>query len=140
MKIKICLPAIAGLLLSLSAYATEANPLVTALMHEYQAQGAGPADAERGKQLWLKQFPSGDSNGLRSCRSCHGENPAAMGKHITTGRKIEPMAPAVNPDRLTRKKKIEKWFRRNCKWTLGRECSAQEKSDVLLYLNKPVLF
>ena len=30
--------------------------------------------------------------------------------------------------------KIEKWFKRNCKDVLERECSAAEKADVLSYL------
>jgi hypothetical protein len=29
---------------------------------------------------------------------------------------------------------IEKWLRRNCNWTLGRECSAREKGDLLSFL------
>ena len=44
------------------------------------------------------------------------------------------MAPSVNAARLSSRKQIEKWFKRNCKWTLGRECSAQEKGDLLAYL------
>jgi hypothetical protein len=44
------------------------------------------------------------------------------------------MSPVVNPDRLTDPKKIKKWFRRNCKWTLGRECTAAEQADVIDYL------
>jgi len=47
---------------------------------------------------------------------------------------IDPMALSVNPERYTDPDKIEKWFLRNCKWTLGRECTAQEKGDVLTYL------
>ena len=31
-------------------------------------------------------------------------------------------------------KKIEKWFKRNCKEAWGRECTAQEKADFLTYL------
>ncbi|MCW8907187.1 MAG: DUF1924 domain-containing protein, partial [Sedimenticola sp.] len=50
------------------------------------------------------------------------------------GKAIEPMAPTVNPKRLTEVKQIKKWFVRNCKWTLGRECTAQEKGDFLAYL------
>lgn len=50
------------------------------------------------------------------------------------------MAPSANPERLTDVRKIEKWFKRNCKWTLGRECSAQEKTDLLLYINNPTNF
>lgn len=30
--------------------------------------------------------------------------------------------------------KVNKWFRRNCKDVLSRECSAGEKADVLAYL------
>ena len=44
------------------------------------------------------------------------------------------MAPSVNPKRLTDRSKIEKWFKRNCKWTLGRECTPQEKGDILTFL------
>lgn len=47
------------------------------------------------------------------------------------------MSPAVNPKRLSDPKKIEKWFLRNCKWTLGRECTPQEKGDYLTYLRNP---
>jgi hypothetical protein len=57
-----------------------------------------------------------------------------VGKHAKTGKAIEPMAPSVNPKRLSDEKQIRKWFSRNCKWTLGRECTAQEQGDVLLYL------
>jgi hypothetical protein len=44
------------------------------------------------------------------------------------------MAPSVNPERLTDQRKITKWFKRNCKWTLGRECTHREQGDVLAYL------
>ncbi|HCS12500.1 MAG TPA: hypothetical protein DIW28_01710, partial [Zetaproteobacteria bacterium] len=44
-------------------------------------------------------------------------------------KRIEPMAPSVNPERLTDPAKIEKWFGRNCEWTIGRDCTAQEKAD-----------
>lgn len=44
------------------------------------------------------------------------------------------MATSVNPQRLTDSAKIEKWFARNCKFTLGRECSAQEKGNMLVWL------
>jgi len=30
---------------------------------------------------------------------------------------------------------VAKWFRRNCKTVLGRECTAQEKGDILTYLS-----
>ena len=31
-------------------------------------------------------------------------------------------------------KKVAKWFKRNCNDVLDRECTAQEKGDVLSYL------
>ena len=45
------------------------------------------------------------------------------------------MARSVNPERLTEVKKLNKWFLRNCKWTYGRECTAQEKGDILVWLS-----
>ncbi|MEZ5478601.1 MAG: DUF1924 domain-containing protein [Thiolinea sp.] len=69
-----------------------------------------------------------------SCASCHTANPAQDGKHTRTGKLIEPLAPAANAQRFTRLKKTEKWFRRNCKDVLERECTALEKGDILTYL------
>jgi hypothetical protein len=40
----------------------------------------------------------------------------------------------VNPQRLTDPAKIEKWLTRNCRWTLGRECTAGEKADFIAYI------
>jgi hypothetical protein len=88
--------------------------------------------AQRGEKLWNREFTfSGQS---RSCTTCHTTNPRLAGKHVRTGKLIKPMSPSVNPDRLTDQRKIEKWFKRNCKWTLGRVCTSQEKGDVLEFL------
>jgi len=94
----------------------------------YRQQGVVQTDAEKGRKLWYA------NNGERSCTSCHGELPADAGKHVKTGKAIEPMALSVNPGRYRSAKKIEKWFLRNCKWTYGRECSTQEKADILAWL------
>ena len=69
-----------------------------------------------------------------SCASCHTQSPAQPGQHAQTGKSIEPLAPAANPQRFTDAAKVEKWFRRNCNDVLGRACSAQEKGDVVQYL------
>jgi hypothetical protein len=69
-----------------------------------------------------------------SCSACHTDNPAAEGKHAETGKLIKPLAPSANPERFTDMKKVKKWFRRNCNDVLDRECTAQEKGDVLAYL------
>jgi cytochrome c553 len=69
-----------------------------------------------------------------SCASCHGTPPTAQGKHANTGKTIAPLAPAFNAEAFTDVAKTDKWFRRNCKDVLSRECSAREKADVLAYL------
>jgi len=68
--------------------------------------------------------------------SCHTSNLNAKGKHIRTGKAIKPMSPSINKQRLAGIKKVNKWFKRNCKWTLGRECTAQEKLDLLTFINQ----
>ena len=69
-----------------------------------------------------------------SCASCHNASPTGEGKHANTGKAITALAPAVNPERFTDPAKSEKWFRRNCKDVLARECNAAEKADVLAWL------
>lgn len=69
-----------------------------------------------------------------SCSSCHTRKPLQAGRHAATGKTIAALAPAANPDRLTDPAKVEKWFRRNCKDVLKRECTAAEKGDVIRYL------
>jgi hypothetical protein len=44
------------------------------------------------------------------------------------------LAPHFNKERLTDSAKVDKWFKRNCKDVLSRECTAIEKVDVLAYL------
>jgi len=88
--------------------------------------------AQRGKELWNEQFTV--SGQPRSCATCHTADPRQPGKHARTRKLIKPMAPSVNPDRLIDQSKMDKWFKRNCKWTLGRVCTEQEKGDVLEYL------
>ena len=103
------------------------------LLAGYSAGGAGPFDAARGQALW-RQAHSARDGVPRSCAGCHGQDPREGGSHVTTGKAIAPMAPSVNPERLLNRRKIEKWFTRNCKWTLGRECSGREKGDLLVFL------
>lgn len=110
---------------------------VNNLLQDYVTQGANTADAEQGKQMWKKTF---NNNGERSCASCHTKDLTQNGKHIKTSKEIKPMSPSVNPERLTDSKKVNKWFKRNCKWTLGRECTAQEKTNFLVYIEKSSRF
>lgn len=121
-----CRPMIVILFLTLNSVASAADP-AERLQH-YYAQGAQQADALQGRALW------NSVNNGRSCNSCHGDNPAHAGRHEKTGKLIKPMAFSVNPERYRDAGKIEKWFLRNCKWTLGRQCSVQEKANVLSWL------
>ena len=119
--------------LLLMALGAQASPAVDSLMQGYRQQGATDFSADAGQQLWTREFTS-QGGQTRSCASCHTDDPRKAGKHIKTGKPIEPMAPSINPQRLSDEKDMRKWFGRNCKWTLGRACTAQEQGDVLLYL------
>ncbi len=96
----------------------------------WSAEAGAPANAARGQT-----FFTGRHGGEWSCASCHGQPPTADGKHASTGKTIAPLAPAFNAKAFTNTAKADKWFRRNCKDVLSRECSAAEKADVLAYLN-----
>ncbi len=43
------------------------------------------------------------------------------------------MAVSANYKRLNKEKILRNGLKKNCKWTWGRECSAQEKGDFLTY-------
>jgi len=101
---------------------------------EYAKAVGQPFSIERGQQLWTQKHSYSSGVKQRSCASCHGEDLHLPGKHARTGKRIDPMSRVTNPAALTDEKKIEKWFKRNCKWTMGRECSVQEKGDVVSYL------
>lgn len=108
--------------------------VIADLQASYQAEGAGNFTAAAGEAFWNKTFVDAKSGEERSCATCHTSDPKQAGKHATTGKAIDPMAPSVHAERFTDVAKINKWFIRNCKWTLGRECTAQEKGDVLAFI------
>jgi len=127
------------------AQAEEGGAAIPQMMEKYKAEGAGPFSAEAGKNMWTKVMPyekKGEMIKDRSCATCHGTDPTKPGKHAKTGKEIAPMtlsAYGINKKtgekepRFAKAKKIKKWFKRNCKWTYGRECTAQEKGDFLAY-------
>ena len=89
--------------------------------------------AKRGKALYASSNTGGNPD-TPSCSSCHTASPLNAGK-TRAGKAIEPMAVSVSPGRFTDMAKTEKWFGRNCKTVLGRECTAQEKGDFITYLS-----
>ena len=106
------------------------------LLKDYQNAGAGPFSAEAGAAAWEQKHKADSQPTERSCSLCHGSDLSQPGKHAKTGKLIKAMSTSANPERLSDPKKVEKWFRRNCRWTLGRECSAQEKGDFIQLINQ----
>ena len=88
--------------------------------------------AKRGKALYASSNTSGNPD-TPSCSSCHTASPLNVGK-TRAGKAIDPMAVSLSPNRFTDITKTEKWFGRNCKTVLGRECTAQDKGDFITYL------
>lgn len=119
--------ALVGLLALSGTAAQAATP--AELLAGYSAQAGSPAQAARGQAF----FTTGHGRDWR-CASCHGDTPTQVGRHAATGKPIQPLAPAFNPERFSDPAKVEKWFRRNCNDVVGRECSAAEKADVLAWL------
>ena len=119
-----------AIVMLLSATTVTASEMTATMLKEFGEKVEQPFSAAAGKLFWYN-----DNNG-RSCTTCHTESLMARGRHERTGKIIEPMAPSVNPERLTKRKKINKWFLRNCKWTIGRECTIKEKGDILLWLSQ----
>lgn len=110
-----------------AAWSADTTP--QAQLDFWQAQATSPADVARGQRFFVNQ------HGREwSCASCHHAPPNRPGEHAATGKRIKPLAPAFNPEAFTLQRKVDKWFKRNCGDVVGRECSAQEKADVLAYL------
>ena len=109
------------------------TPAGIARTYESAARQAAPAfggfSAARGRAFFQSTH-----GGDWSCSSCHTQDPLAPGRHAKTGKSIAPLAPAANAERFTSLAEAEKWFKRNCNDVMGRECSPQEKGDVLTYL------
>ncbi|MBF0184631.1 MAG: DUF1924 domain-containing protein [Magnetococcales bacterium] len=108
--------------------------VVADLQAGYQQQGAGMFRAEQGERLFRQRVAASGAAEGGSCSDCHGADPSQPGKHLRTGKAIAPLSPWRDPARLQDAAKVEKWFLRNCKGTLGRECTPQEKGDFLSYL------
>ena len=118
-------------LIALPAWAEQPQDFLAAFAAQANIDNGGFStfDAGRGEQFFKSRH-----DGDWSCATCHTDNPTEPGKHIVTKKDIKPMAPSANPERFTDTAKVEKWFKRNCKDVLKRECTALEKGDALTYL------
>jgi len=122
--------ALAAPLLALPATRAQAADTSPAQQLDRFATLAGaPGQAERGRLFFTSR-----QGGEWSCASCHGNPPVAAGKHASTGKVIEPLAPAANAKVFTDTARVDKWLRRNCNDVLKRECTPAEKADVLAFL------
>ena len=119
----------ATLAAGLSLPASAGDTTIAQQLAHWSAQAGAPGDAARGQAFFDSRHGQ-----EWSCSSCHGSPPTGLGKHASTGKTIEPLAPGFNAQRFTEVAKVEKWFRRNCKDVVSRECSPGEKADVLAYL------
>ena len=98
------------------------------LLTGYEAK-SGKASSSRGEQFFNAKHGK-----EWSCATCDETPPNHDTKHIVTGKVIKALSPLSNPARFNDLAKVEKWFKRNCNDVLARECSAQEKADVLSWL------
>ncbi len=121
--------------LGMTAAAAADSP-ASLMAHYAQAAGVPVSglSATRGAALYRTEHPGRNGQPM-SCASCHTASPKQAGQ-TRVGKRIEPLAPAANPQRFTDAAKVEKWFRRNCQDVLQRECSAQEKGDFIAWLSQ----
>lgn len=124
------------ILMSQSYYVMSDENTINSLMKSYQSQGVKSGDAQRGEQFWNRTFSGKAPFTERSCMLCHTANLKNEGKHARTNKLLSPLAPSVNQKSLGNVKKVNKWFKRNCKWTTGKECSPQLKADILAFINQ----
>lgn len=127
MKQTVSIGGLAALLLTASL-AQAADPLAAITAAAQQDKSFTGFSAARGATLFRTKGTDW------SCSSCHTTDPRNPGRHAVTGKTIQPMAPVSNPKRLTDPAKVEKWFKRNCRDVFDRECTAQEKGDVITWL------
>jgi cytochrome b len=126
-----------ALLLGLPSRAHAAGPVATDLLREYetQARRAAPAfsgfSAEAGHKLYVATFTVDGQSA--SCSSCHTPDPRRVGR-TPAGKVVEPLSPTANRARLTDRREVEKWFTRNCKQVMGRECTAEEKGNFVTWM------
>lgn len=97
----------------------------------YTAQAKSTPSPERGQQFFTRKFKG---NLYESCADCHTATPAGRGKDLTSEKLMSALAPAANSRRFIDPVRVEHFFRLNCRDVVGRDCSAQEKADVLSWL------
>jgi hypothetical protein len=128
--------SIIGLLSAIASAGAGESPKLVLDFYASEAKTADPGfsgfSAERGEHLFRTKFSTGKPD-TPSCTACHTTDPRKTGQ-TRAGKDIEPMAASANPKRFTDQAKTEKWFGRNCRNVLGRECTATEKGDFITFM------
>ncbi len=102
------------------------------IVAKFQAQAGAPANPANGEKMFNTNYGTGKPD-TPGCTTCHGKTPQGMGE-TRANKPIDPIAVSRTPARFTDAAKVDKWFLRNCKGVIGRECTAQEKVDFLTYM------
>ncbi|MDD5716859.1 MAG: DUF1924 domain-containing protein [Sulfuricurvum sp.] len=121
--------------MSLMAASPEVNQYMNELSTAAKAQDKTFTgfDATRGKEIFTSTYIGKQGKSI-SCTTCHTVNLSNSGKNSLTGKVIEPLSPRANAQRLTSAKEVKKWLKRNFVDVYTREGTAQEKGDVLTYI------
>ena len=129
------LPALCLLLLSTAAGAETPQQIGQTYAAEAAARQAGfTPSAKRGETLFRQRF--GNNDKMPACTSCHTDSPLSAGQHVVTGKAIRPLAVAANVQRFSDPAKVEKWFGRNCREVIGRDCTPAEKADFVTTMSE----
>jgi cytochrome b len=126
-----------ALLLGVPVRVFAASSVADGLLREYEATarqqrpGFLRFSAEEGRKLYSESRVQ-DGQPI-SCSTCHTDHPRQAGR-TPAGKIVEPLAPSANPRRFSDRRDVEKWFKRNCKQVLGRECTAEEKGNFMTYV------
>ena len=129
------LPALCLLLLSIAAQAETPQQIGQTYATEAAARQAGfTPSAKRGETFFRQRFANNDK--MSACTSCHTDSPLNAGQHVVTGKAIRPLAVAANVQRFSDPAKVEKWFGRNCREVIGRDCTPAEKADFVTTMSE----
>jgi hypothetical protein len=91
-------------------------------------------DSKRGEKIFTSKH-IGKKGKEISCTSCHNLDLTQEGKNVFTNKRIKPLSPQANNERLTSVKEVKKWLRRNFRDVYLKEGNAIQKGDVLYYIN-----
>lgn len=102
------------------------------ILKSFEVQAAKTFSATEGEKIYRTKRINSKGENI-SCMTCHTPDP--KGEGLTRANKIiEPIAPVANKERFTDMAKVEKWFKRNCKDVLDRECTVMEKGNFVRFM------